>query len=105
MAVSKQAVWQVYLPALRHIHLPKFDLSAPNQHHQADLLYLPYDRMKRKIYKHALTVVDVASRYKHEKPLTTKDSTEVAGALERIHTDRWPKLLQVDPVRGIATAG
>ena len=37
-----------------------------NAVHQADLLFLPHDKLPRekKIYKYALTVVDVASRYK-----------------------------------------
>ena len=50
----------------------------------------------------ALTVVDVASRYKEAEPLTTKEAKEVAAALERIYSRgplKWPKLLQVDPGR------
>ena len=71
---------------------------------QADLLYLPYDRppRSRKTFKHALTVVDVASRFKETEPLTTKEAREVAAALERIYSRSllsWPKLLQVDPNR------
>ena len=52
--------------------------------------------------KYALTVVDVASRYKEAEPLTKKESKEVANALERIYSQsplKWPKLLQVDPGR------
>jgi len=39
------------------------DVPVPNKVHQADLLYLPHDRppRSRKIFKYALTVVDVAS--------------------------------------------
>ena len=51
-------------------------------------------------YKYALTVVDVASRYKQTEPLKTKSATEVASAFERIYQGdplRWPNLLQVDP--------
>ena len=100
--LEKQALWQVYLPPPRHIPRPKFDVSVPNEVHQADLLFLPHDRpgRGRKLYKYALTVVDVASRYKEAEPLATKESKEVAGALSRIYTRgllRWPKLLQVDP--------
>ena len=42
------------------------DVPVPNKVHQADLLYLPHDRppRSRKTFKYALTVVDVASRYK-----------------------------------------
>ena len=77
----KQAIWQIYLPA------PKFDLATPNSVHQADLLFLPHDKLccRRKIYKYALTVVDVTSRYKEVEPLTSKDSAEVAKAFQSIY--------------------
>ena len=102
--LKKQAIWQIYLPAPRHIPRPKFDVSVPNEVHQADLLYLPHDRpfRARKTYKYALTVIDVASRYKDTEPLTTKTAKEVADALERVYKRgslKWPKLLQVDPGR------
>ena len=100
----KQALWQVYLPALRYIPRPKFDVPVPNEVHQADLMYLPLVRppRSRKTFKYALTVVDVASWYNDAKPLTTKEATEVATALEWIYKRgplNWPKLLQVDPGR------
>ena len=100
----KQALSQVYLPAPRYIPRPKFDVLVPNKVHQADLLYLPHDRppRSRKTFKYALTVVDVASRYKEAELLTTKEAKEVAAALERIYSRgplKWPKLLQVDPGR------
>ena len=74
----------------------------PNEVHQADLLFLPHDRVGRRTYKYALTVVDVASRYKEAEPLASKEATEVAAALEKIYKRgplKWPKLLQVDPGR------
>ena len=60
----KQALWQIYLPAPRDVPRPKFDVSTPNSVHQTDLLSLPHDKLPRgrKIYKCALTVVDIASR-------------------------------------------
>ena len=100
--LKKQAIWQIYLPAPRYIPRQKFDISKPNETHQADLLFLPHDKVRRKTYKYALTVVDVASRYKEAEPLSTKDSTEVANALQRIYKRSpltWPDLLQVDPGR------
>ena len=94
----KQAIWQIYLPA------PKFDVATPNSVHQADLLFLPHDKPPRgrKIYKYALTVVDVTSRYKEAEPLTSKDSDEVAKAFQAIYRRSpltWPQMLQVDPGR------
>ena len=73
--LMKQALWQIYLPAPRHVPRPKFDVATPNSVHQADLLFLPHDKLPRgrKVYKYALTVVDIASRYKEAEPLTSKD--------------------------------
>ena len=93
--LKKQAIWQIYLPAPRHIPRPKFDVRVPNEVHQADLLFLPHDRVGRRTYKYALTVVNVASRYKEGEPLTSKGAAEVADALSRIYTRgplKWPKL-------------
>jgi len=98
----RQALWQIYLPAPRHIPRPKFDVSTPNSVHQADLLFLPHDKLPRgrKVFKYALTVVDIASRYEEAEPLTSKDSAEVAKAFQAIYRRSpltWPQMLQVDP--------
>ena len=98
----KQAIWQIYLPAPRYVPRPKFDVATPNSVHQADLLFLPHDKLRRKTYKYALTVVDIASRYKEAEPLTSKDSNEVAKAFQAIYKRgplTWPQMLQVDPGR------
>ena len=60
----KQALWQIFLPAPKRIPRPKFDVPTPNGVHQADLLFLPHDKLprRRKVLKYAPTVVDVASR-------------------------------------------
>ena len=98
----KQAIWQILLPAPRYVPRPKFDVATPNSVHQADLLFLPHDKVRRKTYKYALTVVDNASRYKEAEPLTSKDSNEVAKAFQAIYRRSpltWPSMLQVDPGR------
>ena len=98
----KQALWQIYLPAPRYVPRPKFDVATPNSVHQADLLFLPHDKLRRKTYKYALTVVDIASRYKEAEPLTSKGSNEVARAFQAIYKRgplTWPSMLQVDPGR------
>ena len=102
--LMKQAIWQIYLPAPRgNIPRPSFDVNFPNAVHQADLLFLPHDKLPRgkKIFKYALTVVDVASRFKAAEPLTSKDSSEVSKAFRKIYKGplKWPKILQVDPGR------
>ena len=81
---------------------PKFDVAVPNEVYQADLLFLPHDRIGRKTLRYAFMVVDKASRYKEAEPLTSKTAVEVADGLARINKRsplRWPKLLQVDPGR------
>ena len=35
--------------------------AKPNDIHQADILYLPHDKYKKKIYKYALNIVDVTA--------------------------------------------
>ena len=100
--LKKQAIWQIYLPPPKYVPRPKFNIPLPNEAHQADLLFLPHDRVRRKTYKYALTIIDVASRYKEAEPLATKNSTEVARALEKIYKRsslRWPQVFQVDPGR------
>ena len=64
--LKEQPIWQIYLPAPHRVHRPKFNVSGPNEVHQADLLFLPHDRLPQghKTYKYALTIVDVASHYK-----------------------------------------
>ena len=93
----KQAIWQIF-----HIPRPKFDVSSPNAVNQADLLFLPHDKLPHrcKLFKYALIVVDIASRYKEAEPLTSKESAEVSKAFQKIYKRRplkWPQLLQVDP--------
>ena len=54
------------------------------------------------MYKYALTVVDVASRYKAAEPLTSKESDEVSRGFAKIYRKgplKWPQMLQVDPGR------
>jgi len=102
--LKKQAIWQIYLPAPKYIPRPKFDVVIPNEVHQADLLFLPHDRpgKGRKLYKYALTVVDIASRYKEAEPLASKESAEIVKAFTTIYSRSsltWPRLLQVDPGR------
>ena len=97
--LEKQALWQIYLPPPRHIPRPHWVVGKPNQIHQADLLFLPHDTVRRRTYRYALVVIDIASRYKDAEALTSKDSGEVATAFERIYARKlkWPKTLMVDP--------
>ena len=98
----KQPLYQIYLPAPKYIPRPNASLSLyakPNDIHQADILYFPHDKFKKKTYKYALNIVDVASRYKGSYQLTTKNAKEVAQAFQWIYENtplNYPKTLIVD---------
>ena len=99
--IYKQAIWQIYLPAPKYIprHAMGGEELRANDTHQADLLFLPYDTINGVVYKYALTVIDVGSRYKEAEPLRTKYSSEVAKAFETIYTRSsliYPKKLNID---------
>ena len=93
----KQPLYQIYLPAPKYIPRPNASLSLyanPN-----DIHYLPHDKFKKKTYKYALNIVDVASRYKGSYQLTTKNAEEVAQAFQWIYENtplNYPKTLIVD---------
>ena len=97
--LERQALWQIYLPPPKYLPRPHWSVSRPNEIHQADLLFLPHDKVGRKTYRYALVVIDVATRYKDAEALTSKESQEVSKAFETIYSRklRWPKTLIVDP--------
>ena len=99
--LEKQALWQIYLHPPEYIPRPRWTVSKPNQVHQADLLFLPHDTFKRKTYRCALVVIDVASRYKDAEALTSKESSEIAKCFSKIYSGKlsWPGVLIVDPGR------
>ena len=73
--------------------------AKPNDIHQSDLLSLPHDKFKKKTYKCALNVVDVASRYKGFYQLTSKFAKEVAQVFQWIYENTpltYPKTLIID---------
>ena len=89
---------QVKPPPTQYV---RFDEERPNRVHQADVLFLPHDKVGRKTYKYALTVIDTASRYKAARPLQNKDAATVARELASIYSDpnsplTWPTQLMVD---------
>ena len=98
----KQPLYQIYLPAPKYIPKPNVSMSLfakPNDIHQADILYLPHDRYEKKVYKYALNIVNVASRYKGSYQLATKNSKEVAEAFQWIYGNTLltnPKTLIID---------
>ena len=97
--LGKQALWQVHIPPPKRIDHPHFYVTEVNKMHQADLLYLPHDKVYRNIYKYTLQVIDVASRFKVSRPLKTKKASEVADMLRDVYKKgplKYPKELHVD---------
>ena len=77
----------------------EYTVLAPNAVHEADVLFLPTDPSTRDRY--ALTIVDLASRFKWAVPLRDKESGTIAKALMSVYDSRkipltWPKQLKVD---------
>ena len=95
-------MYQIYLPAPKYVPRPNASMSLftkPNDIHQSDLLSLPHDKFKKKTYKYALNILDVASRYKGSYQLTSKNAKEVAQAFQWIYENtplNYPKTLIVD---------
>jgi len=75
----------------------QFLVRKPNDIHQADLLHLSKDPRRKAMY--ALTVVDLASRYKEAEPLTNKLAKTVGVALNKIYQRgplTWPRVMKTD---------
>ena len=98
--LAKQVIWQVHIPPPKEVNHPYYDVTRPNEHHQFDLLYMPYNLFEGNIYKYIFTGIDVTSRYKVARPLRTKKSSEVAFVLEAIYKKggvfKYPKTFQCD---------
>ena len=98
--LAKQALWQVHIPPPKEINHPHYDVTKPNEQHQFDLVHMPHNVFEGNTYKYLLSRVDVASRYKVYKPLTTTKSSEVAFMLGAIYKKggvfKYPKVLQID---------
>ena len=70
--LSRQAFWQVHLPAPKSINRPHYQVTIPNEMHQFDLLYMPSDTSYGNKYKYILAGINAASRFKVARPLRTK---------------------------------
>ena len=83
--LAKQALWQVYIRLPREIDHLHYSAKKPNEQHQFDLFYMPHNVFEGNTNKYILTGIDVASRYKVARAARTKNSSEVAFALESIY--------------------
>ena len=97
--LSKQAFWQVNLPAPKHIDRPHYQVTIPNEMHQFDLLYMPLDTLYGNKYKYIPAGIDATSRYKVARPLRTKQARDVAEMIADIYKVgplTYPKIFQRD---------
>ena len=97
--LAKQALWQIHLPRPKKINYAHFYVTKPNNIHQADLLYLPHDKVYQNTYKYTLNVIDIASGYAASRPLKTKKASEVAEMFKDIYKKgplKFPEELHVD---------
>ena len=97
--LSRQAFWQVHLPAPKSIDRPHYQVTTPNEMHQFDLLYMPSDTLYGNKYKYILAGIDAASRYKVARPLRTKQAHDVAEMIADIYKVgllKYPKIFQCD---------
>ena len=100
--LMKQPLYQIYLPAPKYIPSPNDSMSIfgkSNDIHQTDILYLPHDRYEKKVYKYALNIVDVASKYKGSYQMATNNGKKVAQGFQWIYGNTLltdPKTLITD---------
>ena len=97
--LSRQAFWQVHLPAPKHIDRPHYQVTIPNEMHQFDLLYMPSDTLYGNKYKYILAGIDAASRYKVARPLRTKEARDMAEMIADIYKVgplTYPSIFQCD---------
>ena len=97
--LSRQAFWQVHLPAPKSIDRPHYEVTTPNEMHQFDLLYMPSDSLNGSKYKYILAGIDAASRYKVARPLRTKQARDLAEMIADIYKVgplTYPKIFQCD---------
>ena len=97
--LAREAFFQIHLPRPKKIKYAHFYVTKPNQIHQADLLYLPHDKVYQNTYKYTLNVIDIASGYAASRPLRTKKAKEVADMFKDIYKKgplKFPEELHVD---------
>ena len=97
--LSRQAFWQVLLPAPKRLDRPHYEVTIPNEMHQFDLLYMPSDLLYGSKYKYILAEIDAASRFKVARPLRTKQAKDIAEMIADIYKVgplKFPEVFQCD---------
>src|ERR1043166_7240461 len=89
-------------------------IKIPNKVHQCDILLHTHDDQDgRRVFVCSLLVLDLATRYKEGRSLTSRNSLEIWIAIKEIYEDpsnplTWPTLLMTDgdtSFRGVFSRG
>jgi len=101
--VKYQYSYQIYrqpLPCKAETSFSKIKIS--NKVHQCDILLHTHDDQDgRRVFVCSFLVIDVATRFKAERLLTSRNSLEIWNVVEEIYEDpsnplTWPELLMTD---------
>ena len=60
--LSRQAFWQVHLPAPKRVDRPHYQVTIPNEMHQFDLLYMPLDISTSTFWLESMLLPDLKLR-------------------------------------------
>ena len=86
--LEKQALYQIHKPRPKFIPRASFNsIQIPNECHQADILYMPHDRINNITYKYCLCIVDVVSQFKWAVPLADRSAYSVAKAFKKVYSN------------------
>ena len=83
--LSRQAFWQVHVPAPKRVDRPHYQVTIPNEMHQFDLLYMPSDSLYGSKYKYILAGIDTAA-----------DVAEMIADIYKVGPLTYPKIFQCD---------
>ena len=83
--LSRQAFWQVHLPAPKRVDRLHYQVTIPNDMHQFAMLYMPLDTLYGNKYKYILAGIDAASRFKVARLLRTKQARDMAEMIADIY--------------------
>ena len=86
--LKKQAIWQVYAPALKYIPCASFiNITVPDEEYQWDLVEIPPEVSELDFYLYAQTVKDIASRSYWAVLRNNKTSAQTVEIFEEVYND------------------
>ena len=92
--LSRQAFWQVHLPAPKLVDRPHYKVTIPNEMHKFDLLYMPSDTLYGNKYKYILAGIDATSRFKVARQ--ARDVAEMIADIYKVGPLKYLKIFQCD---------